>query len=403
MKLAAEKNLNKFAFPVFSIKGRPIEKYPVSVKFSTYELICYQGSFDAKSFMILDILGTLVMHGAYKKKNSLIDFKNRIPTSKGNQVKELSEFCISKSILDNVVKNVHTPYPPPEFDNDYRYPDHYKNFTAELEHFSIEGALSGEDKKYNRAKKVFEITITDSELKMHVSFLKRYSSKELSEMIRRVANFRITMHYPVRFFNYTTKDYENYVYENHGYPCSFFTLKENGNDKISVNGKILSRSYRISFNTMLGFFFIQNCLSCYTDLIPFRFYDMSDYAQLFYRILILPYYGDIKNPIEMDEIRNRLLFKTKDRSMVRKVIMRILNELTDNGFIGDPREEKVNGKYVYHYTKNTWKQILGHEKEPNESDLICEGTDLISKEADLVNFENQDISLENTEKSIYLI
>lgn len=84
---------------------------------------------------------------------------------------------------------------------------------------------------------------------------------------------------------------------------------------------------------------------------------MSDYAQLFYRLLILPYYKNIKNPIGIDEIKKRLVLKTKDTYMVRKVIKRILDELVSNSLISDPKEEKLKGKYIFSYVKTPWKEI----------------------------------------------
>jgi ribosomal protein S3AE len=91
-------------------------------------------------------------------------------------------------------------------------------------------------------------------------------------------------------------------------------------------------------------------------------------------MFILSYYpnkktGKIpKNPITIDEIRKRLVLKTKDTYTVRKIIKRILEELASNRFIKDFTDEMIEGKYVYRYTRNSWKEITG---EDNAS-----GTDL---------------------------
>ena len=53
--------------------------------------------------------------------------------------------------------------------------------------------------------------------------------------------------------------------------------------------------------------------------------------------------------------------KTKDTCTVRKVIRRILEELALNNFIKDFSEEMLDRKYVYRYTRNTWKEITGEE------------------------------------------
>jgi len=105
------------------------------------------------------------------------------------------------------------------------------------------------------------------------------------------------------------------------------------------------------------------------DLLPGKFYEMSDYAQLYYRLFILSYFPNKKtgrtpkNPIFIDEIRKRLVLKTKDTYSVRQIAKRILDELVRYNFIKDYAEEKLDMKYVYRYTRNSWKEITGEEKE----------------------------------------
>ena len=119
---------------------------------------------------------------------------------------------------------------------------------------------------------------------------------------------------------------------------------------------------------------MQNMVSCYADLLPGKFYEMSDYAQLYYRLFILTYFpnrktGKIpKNPLSLDEIRQRLVLSTKDTYMARKVVRRILEELVLNHFIKDFNEETINKKYFYRYSRNTWKEITG-EETTSDSDL----------------------------------
>ncbi len=79
-----------------------------------------------------------------------------------------------------------------------------------------------------------------------------------------------------------------------------------------------------------------------------------------------------KNPIFIDEIRRRLVLKTKDTYSVRQIIKRIMDELVQYKFIKDYAEEKLDMKYVYRYTRNFWKEITGEEKE-SETDLNDRG------------------------------
>ena len=174
-------------------------------------------------------------------------------------------------------------------------------------------------------------------------------------MIKQASDCKMQMKLPIRFFD--GKNYQSFPYNNYHKPYTLFNLVNVVNSKLSKDGHILERKYEIRFDTPLGYFYIQNCISCYTDLLHGKFYLMSDYAQLFYRMLILPYYNNVKNPIGIEEIKKRLVLKTKDTYMVRKVIKRILDELESNTFIQDPIENKSNGKYQYSYIKTPWKEI----------------------------------------------
>jgi hypothetical protein len=98
MKLAAEKNLNKFAFPLFSIKGRKIVN-PCSVSYSTFGFSCEQGEFGPKNRMIMDILGTYIIHLLYNTEEGKIEFRHKIPTQNDPRVKQKSSFGISYNHL----------------------------------------------------------------------------------------------------------------------------------------------------------------------------------------------------------------------------------------------------------------------------------------------------------------
>ena len=160
---------------------------------------------------------------------------------------------------------------------------------------------------------------------------------------------------PVRFFE--KEKYQNYPYVNNNCASNLFTLVGVDAARTAKNGNILERDYGIRFDTFLGYFFIQNVMSCYTDLLPGHFYEMSSYAQLFYRLLILPYFKGAKIPMALEEIKARLVLKSENY-MCRKVVKRILKELELNRFISGAKEIKKEGAYCYQYTKNKWKTII---------------------------------------------
>jgi len=343
MKLAAEKNLNRYTFPVINLKGKQVT-YPVEINYNDWGFGCSKGIFGSKNWMIMDILGTYVIHKMYNDVHEgRVEFKDRIPKSSDNRVKFVSGQCMSRELLKFVLDRQH------EF-SDGILPDFLYSDDSEL----IVNAKP--DKR--RIKKVTSIKVNDAYLKKQLSFLKKYTSVQLHNLIKQTAECKIIMKFPVRFFggdNYQNIPYSNYNCQNN--PSRFFSIVNTEEAKLSKHGHVLEREYEIRFDTLLGYFFIQNCLSCYTDLLPGKFYLMSDYAQLFYRMLILPYFNNVNNPIGINKIKKRLVLKTKDTYMVRKIVRRIMDELESNSFIKNPKEGKVNAEYAYSYVKNDWKEI----------------------------------------------
>jgi hypothetical protein len=210
------------------------------------------------------------------------------------------------------------------------------------------------------------LAVDDGLLRKELPFLRKYSSCQIRDMIVQASECSLVMNYPVRFFD--GKEYKTFPFSNNLYPSKLFTIQEILETKMSKNHHVLERTYHIKFDTLLGYMFMQNVLSGHTDLLPGSFYEMSDYSQLFYRLFIRPYYNQVKNPISIDEVRRRLVLKTKDTYMVRKVINRILNELVLHNFISSPCEEKVDGQYMYRYTRNSWEE-MNSQAESSETDL----------------------------------
>lgn len=336
---AAEKNLNKFAFPVFSIKGRPVN-YPCSYKYNDYTFSCEQGRLGPGNWMMMDLLGTIMIQNMSKQTGTL-DFTRKIPTQRDYHVKVRSEHHISMRRLEDLVQHVN------ESGSDLIAPD----FCMQ----SLEDEIN-----CDRIRAVVEFAFSDSVLMKKIPYLNKYSSKEFHDLLVETSELRLSMRYPTRYYDIEKKDYSNFDFNTYSNPSRLFRITDITNSKVSKDNHILRRTYFLRFDTILGYLFVQNCMSSYMDLLPTKFYDMSDYAQLFYRILILPWYNGVNSRLNIEQIRSRLALKTKDRHMLRKVIKRILEELKRQTFIKDFKEEKVNGTYLYSYFKTPWKEI---EKE----------------------------------------
>ena len=338
MKLVTEKNLNKYAYPVFPIKGRSIE-LPYRVHPDADVFNCIEGYMKPRNWLVMDILATYVIQYIFyhKAKNVPIDFKNKIPTSRDKIAHRYSCAGMDTFTIRELI----------ELSNN--------STTGYLQEG---GAFQSVQNRYeaSRIRPIPNIVFSDRELKKQISFLRKYSSQQLCDMFKNAATCKVGMRYPVLVSE--RGKYMKYEYNNYNCPCSFFTITKITNSNISKDGHVLERLYNITFDTYLGYFFIQNVLSCYVDLLPYSFYKMSDYAQLYYRFMVLTYFNHIKDRIRIDEIQRRLLLKTSDTHMLRTLIKDILKKLEAHSFIKDAREEFQHDTYWYVHQKTPWKDLI---------------------------------------------
>jgi len=340
IKLATERNFNKNTFPIKSIMGKSLPEYPICYEWNEIQFVCEEGIFAEKERMIMDILCTDLIHQTYNPSiQNRSDFLKMIPTQKDNRVKNISSMCMTHKLLKYFIEGN-------QFSESCIIPGGY--YDAERIPIEIDGINT-------RIKRPATIILNDGHLKKQLPFLKKYSSKQIWEMIVRTSECKFKMNLPVRFFE--KDEYHNFPYFNGNCFSNLFSLVGVNASKIAKNGNVLERDYEIRFDTFLGYFFVQNSISCYTDLLPGHFYEMSSYSQLFYRLLILPYFNGAKIPMSLEEIKARLVLKSENY-MCRKTIKRILDELESNLFISDPKEIKKEGTYCYQYTKNSWKTII---------------------------------------------
>jgi len=372
MKLAAERNLNKFVFPIFSHKNRQIDRYPYPAQHRLLKFFLDQGEFGPKNLMVLDVLATYLIHVRYNVRDEIFEFKHKIPTQNDGRVKNNSRAKMTPKDIDFLKERL-------TLADSEGY--------LHREEFPPDSVLRYMDPEKQGMKKFLTIRGRDSFLRQQIPALKSYSSNEIYKMIKDTSQTKVRMSYPVRYFD--GKEYKNHPFDNYSCPSRFYSLANVEVTKTTSNNHVLEREYTISFDTLLGYFFVQNCVSCYTDLLPDKFYLLSDYSQLFYRMLIRPYFKKAKIPIGITEIRNRLVLKTRDVYMIRKVVKRILDELEANSFLREWKEIKFNGQYQYSYVRNSWKEI-------NEGNLT-EESDLDSDES---NFERIDYDLDMSDSHL---
>ena len=180
--LAAEKSLNRNIFPVVSLKGKEIS-YPFIKQLKDQKMRCTAGKFGPKNMMIMDILGTYAMHWAYNRfDGNSISFTSRIPTGRNMKVSHLSHAGISYKILKYLMRIL------PEY-HDGLIPSYL---------YADNALPDSVDRIYKRIKKPQLFKIRDSWLKDQLSFLGKYSSKEICELITNTGQCALEMTYPIR-------------------------------------------------------------------------------------------------------------------------------------------------------------------------------------------------------------
>jgi len=337
MILVTEKNLNKYAYPVFSAKGREIET-PFKITDRSHVFVCDEGRMKPTNWIVMDILATYVVHYIYRKPGDPIDFHKKKQRATDRVVYDTSRMGTHEHALDSLIRESQDKKTGLIDDNEYAY--------------------IMENNYYDRLcppRNIPQITVTDGELKKQAPFLKEYTSLDIYNMFKGTADCKVGMRYPVRFLDMEST--KNMEYCNYDYPCSFFTISNVEYSKMSKDDHVLERRYTIRFNTYLGYFFIHNVLSAYTDWLPENFYRLSDTAQLYYRRCVIPFYNGVKSTMTMEEVQSRLQLTTRDTHGLRKVIRRCMSELEAATYIKEPKEEFLYGHYCYTAHKTPWAQL----------------------------------------------
>jgi hypothetical protein len=286
----------------------------------------------------MDILATCVFHGIYRNPNKPIDFNSKKPKATQRIIHDGSRMGINEEVIDALIKKSHQDKTGRIDESEFN--DIMKNYYFD---------------RSRPPRGIPQFAFTDGELKKQVPFLREYTSLDIYNMFKNAADCKVGMKYPVRFLEGSSK--KNIEYCNYDYPCSFFTIGNIEYSKISKDNHVLERRYTVRFDTYLGYFFIHNVLSAYTDWLPENFYSLSETAQLYYRRCIIPFYNGVKSTLKLEEVQSRLQLKTKDTHALRRVIKRCMAELETATYIKDAKEEFLYGHYCYTAHRTPWGQL----------------------------------------------
>ena len=175
---------------------------------------------------------------------------------------------------------------------------------------------------------------TEDELrKCHPSFAS-LNSIHILNLIDKIANYKVKLKYKVRAEIDDKMSW--YVFDNTKLDDNMVSLFTYQVKPImtSNTGVIYKRKYKISFDTSLGNLFCINVASINLDWINHDFYNLSDYTQLIYRMLINSTRSYTINT-SAGIISKKIHFLGLNKYQVEDTIVKSFNELVSYGYLKD--------------------------------------------------------------------
>ena len=362
-----DQSLCKIMYRVQKPKKHPIE-YPIMLRNRDNIFYCYDGIFTARHWELLDSIGTCIAHCLFTGEQS----------NKENKL-------FTKIRIDG---DVTTPYTYINFDKNL--PNRTYNTSKILSVNKIDSnvfkfldneKIEDTDKKIER--KAFENIRTfmfcDDSLIKCLPNKNKFSKNEINNLIKDLSSIKLRITYCSSYYDEETKKFKYESYTNN-LPCPFFTVEIKDSLK---KGKSNAKEYMLTFNTCIGYTFIQNIRSCNYFFLKDTFYELSPLSQFIYKNMIIPY---TRKKFHIEDFRNRLRIKTAGgMNEIKKIIIENLNELkykefissykVDNFFIEMKRPSHEINKELYDFnlenvdlTLNSSKdsKIIEYKKKNNE-------------------------------------
>jgi len=278
-------------------------------------------------------------HIMFLDNNVFHDISYKINSEKNNPIK-INDYWYGKhhmmlDIITDVVANKIFEYKIPISNKDKRITENKKNYNLSLQELQTM-VLNNQDIKH--------ITISEGMLFKYPQ-LKKYSLKELYKMLKHISNTKFKLLYKVRIRNgnkFDLYDWCNYDYEEEeensnikNYtPQSFFNIELIEPYKESKNIQEKEREFKISFNDFLSRCYLNNILNINFDNMDVNLYDkLTDNSLSIFRKFLLIIKNNTVIRLSFLTLKNFLGFKTKNNTMVKKVIKNCLDELKENNLI----------------------------------------------------------------------
>jgi len=198
--------------------------------------------------------------------------------------------------------------------------------------------------KNHKTNQPITIKFNGRKLRKSLPFLKKLKKKGMFNLIYDLEETEFNIKYPIR-----TIENDKYINkENHVNSTPYTVL--NLDDK---------ENYEICFDTEFGLALINNVLYSHHSLVLEKFYNLTKTAQLFYRKLILPYWGKTKKNLSIERIIEKVGYNSNEDNLRTKIIPQMLDYLKENDFIDYWKFDQITTKYKYdHMNYEDQKRLL---------------------------------------------
>jgi len=186
--------------------------------------------------------------------------------------------------------------------------------------------------KNHKDNQPYTIKFNGKQLRKRLPFLKKLFKKGMFKLIYELEETIFNIKYPLRMIEddqYVSKD-------NHVNSAPYYV--------VSLDNK---ENYEICFDTEFGMCLMNNVLYSHHNMVLEKFYNLSKTAQLFYRKLILPYWGKTKKDLTIERIVEKVGYNSNEYDLHKGIIPYMLDDLKNNNFIDSWKFDQITTKYNY--------------------------------------------------------
>jgi hypothetical protein len=218
-------------------------------------------------------------------------------------------------------------------------------FNDQKEVIEFEKHLNGIATELPMRITVHSVGFTDEDFRQFTGL--KLSSAEIMQLLLDTSRVEFKLSFPLRL---RSSGYKEIRHMMHHYSRFFELSVEEA--RVRSDDIVQARKYRVTFNTLLGQFFVNNLLARYNDRIDHRFYLLPESAQIFYRRVLI-HHSFAEFEIHLGKISEAVgLMDGNVSNLLKTIESSILEPLKQAGYL-ESYEKVPNGSGIKYVIKRT--------------------------------------------------